>query len=628
MAGCLPRILLGLAVGLPLRLFGAAPEVPTVSTKTVNLAASPERMAEWNDWRFGLFVHWGPWSQSANGSIWRIVGDFPPDQRARQFDYWKTFNPEKFDPAAWAKAAKAAGMRYVVFVVKHHDGFNLYDTALSDYKITSPKSPYAKNPKADITRAVVDAFRAEGLAIGIYFSHIDWHHPDGRYFSYKHWDYEASRIASDPASWRRFADYEKGQLRELLTNYGKIDILWFDLWWPTGRYAHTPIANPVVKADMLDVLHMIKRLQPDLIYDDRGTDVHGDFESPEQFVPDKGLPGNWESSITITNGAGYWYKGEQASAKPTAVLVRTLIEIASKGGNFLMNVGPRPDGTLLPAELEGLAGVGAWMNFYRESIYGTRRSLFHNLPWGRSTTKGKIIFLHVFDWPADGVLMVPGLRNPIKRAWRLSDPAQTALVVTDQGHDPKIAVGFKPDNEIASVIAVEVAGEPQVVNFVRQIDDRPLVLPATEAEFGAGAARYNFGYGINRGDFIENIRGAADTVRFAFKINHPGKYRVTVNYAQRIAEAGSDYVVRLDNSDQILRATTQATAEWDGALIDVMVSGPTGASVPDNAWTFKPQSVGLLTLNTPGEYFLIIAPENVKQNELFYLKSVTLEPVP
>lgn len=626
MSGRVRQILCNLAVGLSLSLLAAGPGV-AVSTETVNLSASPARMAEWNDWRFGLFIHWGPWSQSANGSIWRIVQSFPPDQRARQFDYWKTFNPEKFDPTAWAKAAKAAGMRYVVFVVKHHDGFNLYDTALSDYKITAPGSPYAGNPKADITRAVVDAFRAEGLAVGFYFSHIDWHHPDGRYFSRAHWDYDLSRIESDPASWRRFADYEKGQLHELLTNYGKIDILWFDIYWPTGGYAHTPITNPAVKADMLDVLHMIKRLQPDLIYDDRGTDVYGDFESPEQFVPDKGLPGNWESSITITNGQGYWYKGEQASAKSTKELVRTLIEIASKGGNFLMNVGPRPDGQFMAAEYEALAGIGTWMRSYQDSIYGTRRSLFHNLPWGRSTTRGNTLYLHVFDWPADGHLMVPGLHNTIKRAWRLSDSSEKPLAVTAQGHDPIIAVGTMPDNEVATVIAVEVEGTPQVTNAVRQIGKGALVLPAGEGELGSGKARYNYGHGIRRGDFIENMRSATDAVRFDFNVNQSGRYSVILRYALQKESHNGTYVLKLDDSMQVLRGKAQATAQWTGRLVDQSVVGKDGASHPDNSWAFKDQKIGILTIDTAGEHSLTLIPDNVQGEELFFLKSVTLEPV-
>ena len=170
------------------------------------LYISPERMEQWNDWRFGLFIHWGPWSQREVGYIWKMVNEEEEAVGRKSFDLWETFNPTQFDPKKWAKAAKDAGMKYVVFVTKHHDGVNNYDTQLSDYKVTNPIVPYSKNKNADLTKAVIEAFRAEGLAIGLYFSHIDWRHPDGKYFSRSAWEYDPSRIDSDPDSWNGFAE--------------------------------------------------------------------------------------------------------------------------------------------------------------------------------------------------------------------------------------------------------------------------------------------------------------------------------------------------------------------------------------------------------------------------------------
>ncbi|MEO6246431.1 MAG: alpha-L-fucosidase, partial [Opitutaceae bacterium] len=300
------------AASLMLGLTGCTPPSPppAQTPPVADLHVDPARLAEWNAWRFGMFIHWGPWSQTEIGYIWKLAMEDPPGVREKRFDLWQTFNPTKFDPKKWARAAKDAGMKYVVFVTKHHDGFNNYDTALSDYKITNPASPYAKNPHADLTRAVVDAFRAEGLAIGFYYSHIDWHHPDGRYFSRSYWDYDETRIARDPASWRRFADYEKGQLRELLTNYGKVDLVWFDIYWPFAGVGTEPVSNPVVRADVLELLKTMKTLQPGIIFNDRGTDIYGGFSTPEQRVPETGIPGNWESNITITNERGFWFKGD------------------------------------------------------------------------------------------------------------------------------------------------------------------------------------------------------------------------------------------------------------------------------------------------------------------------------
>ena len=588
-----------------------------------NLYVSPARMKEWNDWRFGMFIHWGPWSQTEIGYIWKIVREDPPGVREQRFDLWRTFNPTKFDPKKWARAAKNAGMKYVVFVTKHHDGFNNYDTALSDYKITAPGSPFAKNPNADLTRAVVEAFRAEGLAIGFYYSHIDWHHPDGKYFSTNHWNYDKERIDRDPASWRRFADYEKGQLRELLTNYGQIDIVWFDIHWPFASAGAVRIAHPVVRADVLDLLKTMKRLQPGIIFNDRGTDLYGGFSTPEQRVPETGLPGNWESSITITNDRGYWFKGDKVTSKSPAELVRTLVDIASKGGNFLLNVGPRPDGELSPGEYDGLAGVGAWTKIYGESIYGTTRSLFLDLPWGRSTTKGRTLYLHVFDWPADGKLLVPGLRSEVRSAWRVADPTKAALKFATQGDDKVIEVGISPDPTLVGVVAVELAGDPDIKNTIRQSGDAPVTLSAGRASVVGRSARYNFGSETLHGNFIENVRDATDRVSWDFSLNRPGTYRLAAEYAVQTSQAGSTFEVQIDGQPPIT-AATRATADWTGPLLNVRSNAGIKGEASDNRWTFKTVDLGTVSIAATGPHTLVIAPRAVAKDYLFFLKSVTL----
>jgi alpha-L-fucosidase len=619
------------AVGLALAVaalsaFGSRDLAAQPAPLEPDLHVNPARLAEWNGWRFGMFIHWGPWSQTKIGYIWKITLEDSPKVREQRFDLWKTFNPTQFDPKKWARAAKDAGMKYVVFVVKHHDGFNNYDTALSDYKITAAGSPFAKNPNADLTRAVIDAFRAEGLAIGLYFSHIDWHHPDGKYFSRSHWDYDATRVDRDPASWERFADYEIGQVRELLTNYGKIDIVWFDINWPFAGTGPVRTTNPRVRASILKLLTTMKSLQPDIIFNDRGTDLYGGFYTPEQRVPETGLPGNWEANLTITNGRGFWYKGDGVSAKSPAELIHMLIDIASKGGNFLLNVGPRPDGELSPGEYTGLAGVGAWTKIYGESIYGTTRSLLLDLPWGRSTTKDRTLYLHVFDWPKDGRLVVPGVRTAVKNAWRVADASRRPLRVTAQGDDKIIEVGATPDPAIVSVVALELAGDPDIKNIIRQSESAPLTLPATRAEIESRTAHYNYGHDIRHGDFIEDLRSSADRVSWHFSLNRAGRYRVVAEYAVQTSEAGSHFTAQIDGLPP-LNATTQATADWQGALLDVRSKPGSTGEANDNRWTFKANDLGTVVFDAVGEHTLVINPKTIAKDYLFYLKSVTLAPV-
>ncbi len=591
-----------------------------------DLHISPERMEEWNDWRFGLFIHWGPWSQREVGYIWKMVNEENKEVGSRSFDLYKTFNPVNFNPSKWAKAAKAAGMKYVVFVVKHHDGVNNYDTQLSNLKTTAPEVPYHANPNADLTRAIVDAFRAEGLAIGLYYSHIDWHHPDGRYFSRDYWDYDPGRIESDPESWERFVSFEQGQLRELMSNYGKIDIAWFDIHWPHAGVGTEKIEHPKVRKAVLDTLRMMKRLQPDIIFNDRGTDQYGAFYTPEQQVPQFGLPGNWESNITITNNRGFWYKGENVSAKSTHELIRMLVEIASKGGNFLMNVGPRPDGELSRTEYDALAGIGAWMKGNAESIHGTRKSLFLDLPWGRSTTKGNTLYLHVFDWPSDGNLRVPGLRNKVQAAYLLADPKRTRLRSISSGDDTIVAVGENAPDPIASVVALEIQGEPDINNVYRQNGGQPIHLSSGLAQIESDTARYNFGKATRKGNFVQDIKTPGDKLTWTFQVNTPGKYKLSVEYATQNEQAGSYFTLELDGKIGYAHEI-RGTANWSGDILQVERQSMDTGERHNNLWLFKTFQLGTVVFDQPDTHRISITADKISRDYLTFLKSVSLNPV-
>lgn len=445
------------------------------SKEILSLHAPKERMQWWNEQKFGLFIHWGPWSQTSIGAIWQIVKKDAPDVREKRFELYKTFNPTEFNPRQWAQLARQAGMRYVVFTTKHHDGFCNFDTKWTDLKITNPQCPYSRSENPDIVRQIVDAFRQEGLAIGHYYSHIDWHHPAGKYFSKRHWQYDEGLIDKDPQLWHYFATFEKGQVRELLTNYGPVDIFWFDITWPSARRFKDSIVkhrfeNPLVKKDVVDMVKMMRTLAPGLIINNRGVDAYGDFDTPEQRIPKKTPQGPWETNMTISDphrrkAGGYWYNGPDAKYKSLDELLRVMAEVFSKGGNFLLNVGPRPDGKIPDGEAERLRQIGQWMKTNGEAVYGTERSPLPSAPeWGYITRKGQCLYMIVFDWPKKGETLPLTLKNKIKKAWLIKDNTPVSFTRKADGTVVELALPASAPDEVASVVAVEFEGPPDVAS--------------------------------------------------------------------------------------------------------------------------------------------------------------------
>ena len=339
------------------------------------------------DQKFGLMMHWGPYSQWGVVESWTLCSEDEPWCRRPMPDYVeykkayedlpRTFDPAKFDPAAWARAAKAAGMRYVVFTTKHHDGFSMFDTKQTDYRITGPECAFRDNPKANIAREIFDAFRQEGFGVGAYFSKPDWHHPD---FWAPEWatpdrnvNYSIDRY---PERWQRFRDFTFRQIEELMTGYGPVDILWLDGGWvrpqplrqlAPGLFEHNAKNMDI---DMPRIAAMARRHQPGLLIVDRTvTGRYENYRTPEQEVPEKPLPYAWETCMTMANQWSYNAKDTYKSARR---LIHLLVDIVAKGGNFLLNIGPSPEGELPAASLERLAEIGAWMKTNGPAIYGTR----------------------------------------------------------------------------------------------------------------------------------------------------------------------------------------------------------------------------------------------------------------
>lgn len=329
------------------------------------------------DVKFGLLMHWGTYSQWGIVESWSLC---PEDEgwceRRGPYsqNYWEykkayenlktTFNPLKFDPVPWAAAAKDAGMRYVVFTTKHHDGFCMFDTKQTSYKVTDADCPFHTNPRSNIAKEIFDAFRKEGLGIGAYFSKPDWH-SENYWWPYfppldRHVNYD---VKKHPERWNAFKQYTYSQIEELMTDYGSMDILWLDGGW----------VNPASKGqdvDMPRIAAMARSHQPGLIVVDRAVPGrYENYRTPEQEIPDKPLDYVWETCMTMATS---WSYVPNDTYKPTSKIVQMLVDIVAKGGNYLLNIGPSPEGELPPTALQRLKEIGAWMRVNGTAIYETR----------------------------------------------------------------------------------------------------------------------------------------------------------------------------------------------------------------------------------------------------------------
>ena len=420
-----------------------------------------KRMAWWRNAKFGLFLHWGiysvpagEWDGKTNYAEW--IREEAHISLSVYVKFVKEFNPVKFNAEKWVKMAKDAGMKYIVITSKHHDGFCMFDSKYTDFDIMS--TPYHK----DVLKALTKAAHKAGIKIGFYYSIMDWHHPD--YLPRRSWEKDRP---TEGADFNRYVQYMKNQLRELLTNYGEISVLWFDGQWEDWNSTYGK-----------EIYNYVRSLQPNIIINNRiragnigmegasnPNETDGDFETPEQEIPATGLPGiDWETCMTMNDHWGY--NKYDNNWKTTEDLIRKLVDIASKGGNFLLNVGPTPEGLFPPTAVERLKEIGRWMKVNGESIYGTKASPFKNLSWGRCTQKeikgGTRLFLQVFDWPDDGRLSVPGLLNDPANVYLLADLDKKKLKTSRDEDAVIINLPSKRPDPICSVVVMDIKGKPDV----------------------------------------------------------------------------------------------------------------------------------------------------------------------
>jgi alpha-L-fucosidase len=438
------------------------------------------RLQWWREARFGMFVHWGLYSGLAGtwngepvgtqgGMEWiqqRVKADTETYARAAI----PRFTPKPGFAREWAALAKSAGCRYVVFTTKHHDGFALHDSKVSDYDAGSVLG-------RDLVKEIVDALRAEGLRVGFYHSVIDWHHDQ--------YAYNLSQQLPHPLHGRpypngerehaRYLDYLHAQVDELTSRYGPVDILWWD-------YSSQDFQGQEAWR-AFDLMDRVRQRLPGVIMNNRLFRIpeagwtgmameatipriepkYGDFLTPEQHIPPTGMPGvDWETCMTLNTTWGF--SEHDHAWKSDETLIRNLVDIASKGGNYLLNIGPKADGSVPIESVQSMRAIGDWMRVYGEAIYATTASPFPGLTWGRCTKKtsdaGGTLYLHVFDWPADGKLVVPGLRNPVKRVYLFG----SGKTVTAEGTVGGVVLSLPGEapSRIASVIALEFDGRLEI----------------------------------------------------------------------------------------------------------------------------------------------------------------------
>ncbi|HEX3999616.1 MAG TPA: alpha-L-fucosidase [Pirellulales bacterium] len=544
-------------------------------------AQKSARMKWFREARFGMFIHWGvysvpagEWKGNTDYAEWFLEQTHMPVSQYEKFA--QQFNPVKFDARQWVRIAKNAGMKYIVITSKHHDGFDMFPSKLGDWGIKS--TPFHRDPLKELS----EACKEEGITLCFYHSIMDWHHPD--WGKRRPWNDKAT----GKPDMDRYTAYLKGQLKELLTNYGPIGILWFDGQWE----------DCWTKERGDDLYRYVRALQPNIIVNNRvGKGDVGDYGTPEQSIPATADAEPWESCMTLNDHWGY--NKHDHNWKSVATIIHNLVDCASKGGNYLLNVGPTSEGLIPQPSVDRLAEVGRWMNVNGEAIYATSATPLKPFAWGRATMKtiggNTTLYLHVFNWPADGKLLVPGLPNEVRTAYLLADPAKKPLTAQSSDAGLTIDLPAAAPDPICSVVVLQLKGPIERV-VQRQAPDGSIRLSADDAILHGKQLRHehpeqggNIGYWLDPAEWVE----------WNFIAVRPGTYAVKAE----MAETGSGKFT-LAIGDRSIETSSPDTHSYD---------------------RYRQVELGRIEIAAPGKTSLSVKPIKIGW-AASNLKSITLEP--
>jgi len=510
--------------------------------------AREKRIAWWREARFGMFIHWGLYAIPAGewkGQAIPGIGEWIMNRAripVREYELLaRQFNPVKFNADEWVKLAKAAGQRYIVITSKHHDGFAMFHSRVSPYNIVDA-TPFRRDPMKELA----EACRREGLRLCFYYSQVqDWHHPDG---AGNTWDYDPSKQNFA----RYFNELAKPQVREILTQYGPLGLIWFD----------TPLK--ISREDSLELVNMVHTLQPACLVNGRvGNDV-GDYRSMgDNQIPVKVLDYDWETPVTLNDTWGF--KKDDHNWKSTQTLIRQLVDVVSKNGNYLLNVGPTAEGVIPQPSADRLLEVGRWLKVNGEAVYGAKPSPFpYEFEWGSITAEPGKLYLHIIEWPVKREFVLYGVGSKVQKAYLLArrdTPLKFSQRRRGECDELRLQFPAQPPDKDVSVVALELAGEAAFERGLIQQPDGKVTLSCAFASL-AGTPKLT----IDSRGVATRWFEPGNELRWDFTVYQPGTYDV----ALLTSEARSSF----------------AAADWEGGhVVKVSVAGQDiEGKVEDQGW--------------------------------------------